>query len=142
MPGPRAQTATCPALDGQTHFTLEQANRALVYVRRIADDITHCYHRAVGIRERIERPLPGDLLDELKQDYDVAMDRLNDLIEELQQVGVELKDFEQGLIEFPAIHAGREVYLCWRRGESAISQWHEVDAGYGSRRPVSELGWN
>ena len=53
-------------------------------------------------------------------------DQINTLIEELQAVGVELKDFDKMLLDFPAIHEGREIYLCWHRGETAVQAWHEV----------------
>jgi len=50
-----------------------------------------------------------------------------------------LKDYEMGLIDFPAVHQGREVYLCWKLGEKQIVAWHEVDAGFSGRRDVKEL---
>lgn len=124
---------------GRKYFTLAEANRSLTYIARIVDDISACYRKALLIRERIERPHPEDPQDELRGDYDRSMDQLNDLVEELKQVGVELKDFEKGLIDFPAIHQDREVYLCWHRGEPEVKFWHEVDAGYAGRQDISQL---
>ncbi len=61
------------------------------------------------------------------------------MIEELQAVGVELKDFDQLLLDFPAIHEGREICLCWHQGESSVNAWHEVGAGYAGRQDVALL---
>lgn len=50
--------------------------------------------------------------------------------------GIELKDLDQGLIDFPAERDGRVVYLCWRLGEEAITHWHELNAGLAGRQPL------
>ena len=55
---------------------------------------------------------------------------------ELAQLGAVLKDDFMGLVDFPAWMDGREVCLCYKLGEAEISFWHEVDAGYGGRRPL------
>ncbi|RMF87241.1 MAG: DUF2203 family protein [Nitrospinota bacterium] len=54
----------------------------------------------------------------------------------LQEMGVLLKDVEQGLIDFPHLREGREVYLCWQLGEKGITYWHEIHAGYAGRQPL------
>ena len=62
------------------------------------------------------------------------------LLEVLAGIGVEVKDPDQGLIDFRAIRDGREVYLCWKLGEGArIMYWHDLDAGYAGRRPLDRL---
>ena len=66
------------------------------------------------------------------------MDHLSDLFDELHQVGVELKDFEKGLLDFPAVHEGREICLCWHRGEQCVGAWHELDAGPEERHSLLE----
>jgi hypothetical protein len=67
------------------------------------------------------------------------MDHLSELVDELRVVGVELKDFEKGLVDFPAVHEGREVFLCWHWGEDKVQTWHEIDAGYAGRQDVALL---
>ena len=124
---------------GRKYFSVEEANKSLPYVSRVIQDITNCYRRASQIRQRLELPQPGDDMDELRQHFDSAMDELQTLTDELSHVGVELKDYERGLIDFPAIHAGREIYLCWHSGEKRICAWHEIDAGFAGRQDVSLL---
>ncbi len=125
---------------GKKYFTVDEANRALPYVARVVDDIATCYRDAVDVRQRIEQPGIEDEVDRLKAEYESAMDRLNDLVDELQHANVELKDFERGLVDFPARHDGREIYLCWHRGEESVQAWHEIDAGYAGRQDVTTLG--
>ena len=55
---------------------------------------------------------------------------------ELQARDVVLRDLERGLVDFPAMRGGREIYLCWEEGEDEIGFWHEPDAGFGGRRPL------
>jgi len=61
-----------------------------------------------------------------------------DLMIELRELEVVLRDLDRGLLDFPSLRDGREVYLCWQDGEDAIRFWHEPDAGFGGRRPVND----
>ena len=124
---------------GRKYFTFAEASRALPYIQRVADDIAMHYQRAVEVRQIIEQAGPHETLDELRNEYEQLMDQLNDLIDELRLVGVDLKDFERGLIDFPAWHDGREILLCWQRGEPAIIAWHELEAGFAGRQDVAAL---
>ena len=61
-------------------------------------------------------------------------------VQVLLEMGAFPKDIREGLVDFYAMHEGREIFLCWKVGEKQVDHWHEVDTGYGARRPVSELG--
>jgi hypothetical protein len=123
---------------GKTYFTVAEANQALPYVARIIEDVTAVYRRIVDLRRRLEQAQAGQ--DEnLEREYEHSMDRLSQLVDELHAVGVELKDFEKGLVDFPAWHEGREVLLCWKKGEDEVAYWHETDAGYAGRQPVAQI---
>jgi len=124
---------------GRKFFTLDEANRAVVYVGRVVSDITLSYRMVVDLRQQIEDPENDHRLDALESQYEQAMDRLTSLVDELSQVGVELKDFDKGQIDFPALHQdGHEIYYCWQRGEEAVVHWHEIDEGYDCRRAVDQ----
>jgi hypothetical protein len=56
--------------------------------------------------------------------------------ESLEELDVLVRDIERGIVDFPTLMAGREVYLCWHVGEREISHWHELDSGFAGRRPV------
>ncbi len=131
--------AVTPIQDDRKYFSVDQANRALPYVRRVVTDIVDAYHAAVSLQHKMEFPLPDQDTDQLRGEYDTIMSRLNDLIDELSDVGAELKDYDKGLVDFPAALDGREVSLCWMLGEPEITAWHEVDAGFAGRQPIETL---
>jgi hypothetical protein len=66
-------------------------------------------------------------------------ERIKSAIEEIQEVGCLIKDLETGLIDFPTLFRGEEVYLCWRLGESDISYWHGVHEGVAGRRAIDQF---
>jgi hypothetical protein len=114
-------------------------------VRKIVEDIVQLARELQDRHERLIRVLPEgraagaahqeELLHveaELRQDHD----RMQDYERELQALGVELKDYRIGLIDFPSRMGEREVYLCWRAGEAEVGHWHELDAGFAGRQPL------
>jgi hypothetical protein len=58
----------------------------------------------------------------------------------LDEMSVQLREIESGLIDFPALVAGRQVWLCWRLGEGDIEWWHELETGFSSRQRLIDLG--
>ncbi len=126
------------------HFTVEQANRTLPLVRRIVEDIVDQHRRW---RETI---LELDLVSQaghpddqtpraeglVRQARDLSRE-LESCQRELRELGVQLKDSRLGLVDFPSEIAGRTVLLCWRLGEPEVQFWHEVNAGYAGRQPLS-----
>jgi len=59
-------------------------------------------------------------------------------IQEIQALGVQVKDFGKGLVDFPYEHEGRIVFLCWKPDEDEINWWHETDTGFGGRQPLTD----
>ena len=119
-------------------FTLEQANKTLPLVKRIVADIVKMHERATQNQLRVEKAKGADQ-QAAQRELDASVDRLQDLVDELSEVGCELKDYETGLIDFVGRHEGHDVYLCWKLGEEKITHWHELDAGFAGRKPVSQL---
>lgn len=58
------------------------------------------------------------------------------LLAEVHALGIVVRDLDRGLIDFPAILDGREIYLCWQLDEDKIAFWHELEAGFGGRQPL------
>ena len=120
-------------------FTPAQANAMLPLVRRIVEDITGL---VAGLKERHARLLRlqaqprSDELPQAEEDFERARDQMGAYVEELLQLGIELKDPVTGLIDFPCWKDGREVYLCWRLGEDEVGHWHELDAGFAGRQKL------
>ena len=65
-----------------------------------------------------------------------VMLKYNQLIQEIESIGCEIKGIREGLVDFPSIREGREVCLCWRMPEKEISFWHGLDAGFSGRQPI------
>jgi hypothetical protein len=59
-------------------------------------------------------------------------------MDSIQEIGCLVKDLDIGLLDFPTLYRGREVYLCWRLGEQRIEHWHGVDEGFRGRKPVDD----
>jgi hypothetical protein len=60
------------------------------------------------------------------------------MLRALEEAGIVVRDIDRGLIDFPAIHQGREVYLCWELGEDSVEFWHDVESGYRGRQPLDD----
>lgn len=67
------------------------------------------------------------------------VDQMGASVLRLDEWGITLRDIERGLIDFPALVSGRQVWLCWRLGEGNVEWWHELDAGFGGRRRLIDL---
>jgi hypothetical protein len=128
------------------YFTLDQANASLPLVRAIVGDIAQL---ARSLRERQDRfarlqtspririgEAYREELEQAQADFERDQERLAEYVRELSELGVKLKDFDTGLVDFPCRMDGREVYLCWRLGELEVSHWHELDAGFAGRKKI------
>ncbi len=137
----KTTTASQPtAQRGRKVFTADEANRALVLVRRIMTDIVERYGRMLDLRSQYHElsGLVGSAprLAKLQVGMEEARADVHRLHEELTEIGCELKDWASGLVDFPAVHQGRKVWLCWRLGETAVTHWHELSAGFAGRKPI------
>lgn len=122
-------------------FTVEEANASLVYFRLVVQDITETYRHIIDLRRDLDRDRDDEGKPSLRAEvaYDRAMEKLGELVDELHLAGVELKDFELGIINFPALHQSRDVMLFWQLGDDEVEHWHELDAGTMQLQHVSAL---
>ena len=125
----------------QIHFTLDEARRLIplvmpkvkkiVELKQILNDMSydvyrHEYFGGIGPNGRKSHP------DELQE--------LIDIVKELEEKGIVVKGFDEGLLDFPHFRKnGEEVYLCWKLGEPTIDYWHRIPDGFAGRRPNNEL---
>jgi hypothetical protein len=79
---------------------------------------------------------PRERIVELRAQKDASARGLKDGLEKFEQLGCLLKDLETGLVDFPTLYRGREVYLCWKSGEPGITFWHRVEDGFAGRKPI------
>ncbi len=79
---------------------------------------------------------PREKIAQLRARKDAAARGLQSSFEKIQETGCQLKDIDSGLVDFPTLYRGQEVYLCWKLGESNIAFWHRVDDGFRGRQPI------
>jgi hypothetical protein len=125
-------------------FTVDHANRTLPLVRRIVDDVVREHRRwqetiaeldVLAVEARSDLPDPRIVALE-RQAQQIARE-IDAFQEELESLGIQLKDRRIGLIDFPSELDGRRVLLCWQLGEPSVQYWHDEDAGYSGRQPLS-----
>jgi len=133
----------------QHFFTLEEARsclpdveravRAAVQAKTYYDQSEEAFHRLL---QRIT--MSGGILvdrfavETIKSTRQSNGERMKSAVEEIQEKGCLIKDLDTGLVDFPTLLRGEEVYLCWRLGETDISYWHGVHEGVAGRRPIDQ----
>jgi len=72
-----------------------------------------------------------------KGEHDKAVQRIKDALAEIDSIGVQVKDLEIGLLDFPAMYEDQVILLCWKMGESTIAHWHDTQEGYAGRKSLT-----
>jgi hypothetical protein len=132
---PKSATPSRP----KRRFTLKQANATLPLVRRIVTDIVRTHTQVTKLHKRLESAAAAKDQQPLQTELEQSVDHLQEYVDELSQVGCELKDFPTGLVDFIGRHQGRDVCLCWRLGEDKIEYWHELQSGFAGRQTIAIL---
>jgi hypothetical protein len=122
-------------------FTLEEANALLPAVRDILRRIQSSRRRLSVYRNQAKLAAEGAEQGGGGMEggglYAKILTKLTDEIAELEGIGVQLKDFDRGLVDFPSLREGRVVLLCWQLGEGdQLEWWHDMDAGFAGRTPL------
>ncbi len=120
-------------------FTYEQAIALLPQVKELLEDLLSMRDQVIAggaTLESILRHAGGNGGSKAGGKYVLLLQRFQTSLETMQQLGVELKDLDQGLVDFPSYRDGELVYLCWKRGEETIAYWHTIDAGFAGRKPL------
>jgi hypothetical protein len=122
----------------ERHYTLEEARAQLAWVaeRLAAMRIAQARLGDVDARSALTEAAPTNGGGKPGRQVGEAFVELRASIAELERREIVLRDLDRGLIDFPALRDGEEVYLCWIDGEPDIGYWHALDAGYGGRRPL------
>ena len=122
-------------------FTIQEANALLPSVRAILAKIQGAYRRLSQYRDEARKAAEaaeqggGGIADGVA--YANVLTDLTAEMSELDTLGVQLKDFERGLIDFPSLRDGRVVLLCWQMGEGdELEWWHDVESGFAGRMPL------
>jgi hypothetical protein len=122
-------------------FTVQEANALLPSVRIILRKIQRAHRKLTQYRDEAKKAAEaaeqggGGMAAGIA--YASILTQLTLQLAELEGLGVQLKDFERGLVDFPSLREGRVVLLCWQLGEGdELEWWHDVDAGFAGRTPL------
>jgi hypothetical protein len=120
------------------HYSRDEARALLPEVRQWLAKI-HQLRRNLDKSEKRLDSLMGegnDIGGQVVNQWVRTLADVNELLDEFRQREIQIKDLDRGLIDFPAIVGGREVFLCWEDGEDDIEYWHDLDAGYAGREKL------
>ena len=128
-------------------FSLEEANQLVPWLERTFQGLAPSMQRLQELRERLstiqrERQRLNGTFDRyneynsLQAELDSISAEMQGMIDEIIAEGIIVRDISSGLVDFPHVRQGREVYLCWISGESSIEFWHETDRGFAHRQPL------
>ena len=128
------------------HFTPEEANAALAEVRPLVEEMVarrRAHTVALERQEELEGRIRGNgggippaTLAEAADEVERQARALAKTIDEIAARGAQVKDIDEGLVDFPALLHGETVLLCWRLGEDEIRFWHRIEDGFAGRRPL------
>lgn len=122
----------------QKHYTREEA-------RALLPDLRKWLNRLIELRgefEKNERRLSGMMTEgqdtggQLVNASVKIQSEIRELLQEFKRREIIIKDLDRGLVDFPALVGGREVFLCWEKDEDDIEFWHDIDSGYAGREPL------
>jgi hypothetical protein len=140
-------------------FDLDAANAALPELRTILETLRDERAQLIELRDEfarqaaLETAAPGPGPTEEPDDASAGSEerrrlrlRMQGVIDQMQagvaridELGITLREIDTGLVDFPALVSGRQVWLCWRLGEGPIEWWHELSEGFGGRRALIDL---
>jgi hypothetical protein len=122
----------------ERHFTRAEANALLPRLTAMLSQLQDSKDELTDAEahEALSDAAPANGGGEEGRQVGVAFLEVRRLLETIEQSGIVLRDIDRGLVDFPAVIEGREVYLCWELGEDDVAYWHDMDAGYGGREPL------
>jgi hypothetical protein len=131
------------------YFTLDEARAALPAVGRSIREGVHAKERYLEAEKFIQDLAQRILMsggmtvdtaaaEARKAQRDSNAQALKNCMERIENLGVLVKDLDVGLVDFPTLFQGEEVYLCWRMDENDIDYWHGVSEGFAGRKPIDK----
>ena len=122
----------------ERHFSREEANALLPQLTALLSQLQERKDELTDTEahEALSEAAPTNGGGEQGRQVGVAFLEVRRILETVERAGIVLRDIDQGLVDFPALMDGREVYLCWELGEDEVGYWHDLEGGYGGREPL------
>lgn len=123
-------------------FTLSEARNLIPRLRKLLSHVVKEREALLDMRVEIdmarEKASEGGGGSPMGPTYLAHLIAFSEAVQEVEQLGVHVKDFRNGLVDFPYDRDGRIVYLCWKPDEDEIGWWHETDGGFAGRQPLTD----
>jgi len=130
-------------------FTLDEAQALVPVLESLLKRCIDARHAAEVINEELQRLsqrifMSGGMHVDIakvgrqRTELDAHVERAKDAVEEIDAIGVQVKDLDVGLLDFPCQVDGEVVLLCWKMGENKITHWHTVESGFSGRQPLDD----
>jgi hypothetical protein len=122
----------------ERHFSREEADALLPQLTALLSQLQEAKDELTDTEahEALSEAAPANGGGEQGRQVGTAFLEVRRLLETVERAGIVLRDIDRGLVDFPALMDGREVYLCWELGEDEVAYWHELEGGYGGREPL------
>ena len=122
----------------ERHFTREEASALLPRIKEMLRELRSSKDQLTDTEahEALSEAAPGNGGGDEGKQVGVAFLEVRRLLGAIEESGIVLRDIDRGLVDFPAVIDGREVYLCWELGEDDVAYWHDLDSGYRGREPI------
>jgi len=117
------------------HYSIEEARALLPLIRQWLSELDARQKQLHTLDERVAALLAGgnDAGGEPVNQLIKTLAQCQQFLQEFRRRQIQVKDLRRGLLDFPAVRDGREVFLCWEKDEEDIEFWHDLEAGYGGR---------
>ena len=122
----------------ERHFSREEADALLPQLTALLSQLQERKDELTDTEahEALSEAAPTNGGGEQGRQVGVAFLEVRRILETVERAGIVLRDIDRGLVDFPALMDGREVYLCWELGEDEVGYWHDLEGGYGGREPL------
>lgn len=123
----------------ERHFTAEEANRLLPEIEPVLRALRDARDRLTDaeVHEALATAAPANGGGEPGKHVGQAFLEVRGMLAEFSELGIVVRDIDRGLVDFPAIVDGQEAYLCWQLDEDEVAFWHDLESGFGGRRPLA-----
>jgi hypothetical protein len=124
----------------ERHYTVDEANALLPSVKPLLRRLRDAKDQLTEseLHEELSEAAPTNGGGEPGRQVGEAFLEVRRLLGTLEEAGIVVRDIDRGLIDFPAIREGNEVYLCWELGEDAVEHWHDMESGYRGRQQLDD----
>jgi hypothetical protein len=125
-------------VEHERHYTVDEANALIPKVKPVLQTLRDAKDLLTDDEAHgtLSEAAPGNGGGEPGRQVGEAFLEVRRLLSTLEEAGIVVRDIDRGLIDFPALRDGEEIYLCWELGEDDVSYWHDLESGYRGRQPL------